>query len=87
MVYRRKANIIYKAFDDEILLFDLQKNVPYILNGAAFFIFSRTDAGLDREDIAEKMSLEFQVSYDRALGDINGLLEELIDKGIIQHMA
>ena len=87
MAYRIKANILYQALDDRILLFDLEKNVPYILNGMGSFIFSKTDAGLVREEIAEKMSMEFQVSHDRALQDVNGLIQELVDRGIIQEMA
>ena len=85
--YLRKANILYHAFDDRILLFDLQNNLPYILNGMASFIFSGTDAGLGKDEIAEKMSREFQVSYDRALRDVEGLLKELTDKGIIREVA
>ena len=82
--YHRKADILFQRFDDETLLFDLKKNVPYILNGVASFIFSMADAGLGREEIAEKMSREFQVSHDRSLRDITAILQELLDKGIIR---
>ena len=87
MAYRRKENILSHVFDDQILLFDLEYNLPYILNGMASFIFSEMDNGSGRGEIAEKMSREFRVSYDRALQDINALLYELTDKGIIREMA
>lgn len=83
MISHMRPNILTAEFDDQILLFDPVKNLPYVLNGVAAFILSKTDGIRSDEDIAKEVIKEFRVEYDEALADIKNLYSECIDMNII----
>ncbi|MFC1892102.1 PqqD family peptide modification chaperone [Thermodesulfobacteriota bacterium] len=83
MIFHMRSNILTAEFDDQILLFDPVKNLPYVLNGVAAFILSKTDGIRSDKDIAEEVLREFSVEYDEALADIKNLYAECIDMNIV----
>ncbi len=83
MVFQRLDNILIEKFDDHILLFDLDSNLPFILNPVAFYIFLNTDGRRDSKEIAQKVSQEFDVKFEQALSDVEELNQEFLRKKIV----
>ena len=76
MIFRRQDDIFIERFNDQILVFDPQKNLPYVMNGVAAFIFMNTDGEMKFEGIAEKVCQEYSVELYQAIEDIKAIYEE-----------
>jgi hypothetical protein len=83
MIFNMGSNILKAEFKDQILLFDPAKNLPYVLNGVAAFILSKTDGVRSDKEIADEVFKEFSVEYDKALSDIRSLYKECSDINIV----
>lgn len=86
MIFRRRKNILIERFDEQTLVFDLEKNLPYVLNGVASYVLAHTDGLRSQEEIAEKVCLEFDVEFPEALDDIRGLYEEFARRNLVHPM-
>jgi hypothetical protein len=84
MTYRIRQGLLFEPFDDQgqALLFDPDKNLPYVLNQVAAFILMNMD-GRSREAIAGELCMRFDVEYKRALDDIDVIYRELRQKDLI----
>ena len=83
MIFHLRTKILTAEFNDQMLLFDPIKNLPYVLNGVAAFILSKTDGVRSDKDIAMEILKKFSVEYDQALADIRNLYEEFSDLDIV----
>jgi hypothetical protein len=86
MIFRRRDDILIGTFNDQILVFDPQKNLPYVMNGVAAFIFMNTDGEMKLEEIAEKVCLEYNVELYQAIEDIKAIYEEFGLKRLVNRL-
>ena len=86
MIFRVQENILVERFDDQILVFDLEKNLPYVLNGVAAFILTLTDGKRSHDIIAGRVCEEFDVGFPQALEDTQGLFMDLVQKEIVERV-
>lgn len=63
----------YFLFSDEN---DLEH--PVVLNETGYYIYERLSSGDSVEQIAKRMSKEYDIPFEEALSDINGCREELL---------
>jgi hypothetical protein len=86
MIFQKKENILVEWFDEQLLVLDLEKNLPYVLNGVAAYVLMNTDGEHTLEALAEKVCQEFDVGFHQALQDLNRLHEELISKKLVKQV-
>ena len=86
MLFRKVENILVEKFGDQILLFDLDTNLPFILNPVASYIFSKTDGKQDCREIAKKVSQKFDVEFEQALLDVESLTRIYLKKKIVSEI-
>ena len=86
MIFRRQDDILIERFNDQVLVFDPQKNLPYVMNGVAAFIFMNTDGEMRLEEIAEKVCLEYSVKLYQAIEDIEAIYEEFGLKRLVNRL-
>jgi hypothetical protein len=86
MIFCRKDDILIERFNDQILVFDPEKNLPYVMNGVAAFIFLNTDGEMKLEEIAERVCLEYNVELYRAIEDIEAIYEEFGLKRLVNRL-
>lgn len=87
MLFRRREDILSQQFDEQVLLFDLQTNLPYVLNGVASYIFIHTDGEMSPYEVAKKVCDEYHVGFSQALADIKRLYDDLLKKRIVEQVA
>ncbi len=63
MIFCIQEGLLIERFDDQTLVFQVDNNLPYILNGVAAFILRNTDGKKNKEEIAEKICMKFDVGY------------------------
>ena len=68
------------------MLFDLDTNLPYILNPVASYIFSKTDGRRDCREIAKEVSQHFDVEFQQALSDVENLTQTFLQKKIVSQI-
>ena len=83
MLFQQVENILVEKFGDQILLFDLDTNLPFILNPLAAYIFLKTNGRRDCREIAKKVSQEFDVGFEQALSDVESINQTFLQKKIV----
>jgi len=83
MIFCIQEGLLIERFDDQMLVFQVDKNLPYVLNGVAAFILRNTDGKKNQEEIAEKICMKFDVAFQQALEDIGHIYEEFKQKDLI----
>lgn len=87
MLFQKVENILVEKFGDHILLFDLDTNLPFILNPVATYIFTKTDGKRDCREIAKKVSQKFDVEFEQALSDVESLNQTFLQKKIVSRIC
>jgi len=83
MIFRMRQDLLIERFDDQVLLFNPEKNLPYVLNRVAAYVLMNTDGNKSQETIAENICAEFDVEFHQALEDIKSIYNDLIEKELI----
>ncbi len=76
-------DLIVRKFSNTYFLLDSKREKLHSLNETAGFIFSQMLKGKKKEEIAEKMCMEYEVDKKTALGDIEEFMSVMSEKGII----
>jgi len=84
--FRIKDGILFQELGRDLVLFDLETNLPYALNPVGSLIFRMIDGERTLEEIAERISREYDVGFDQAMKDLLKLSEALIQRGIIKQV-
>ena len=86
MIFCRQDDVLIERFNDQILVFDPKKNLPYVMNGVAAFIFMNMDGEMGLEEIAEKVCLEYNVELHLAIEDIKDIYKEFSSKRLVKRL-
>lgn len=86
MIFRRSESILFERLADQTLVFDPEKNLPYVLNEVAAYILMNTDGKTGQETVAEKVCEAFDVGFGQALEDTKNLYEELSLRNIVERV-
>lgn len=73
-----------EEFGDQLFLFDLDHNIPYVLNKVAAFILLNSEGQEDCETITGRVCEKFDVEFQQALSDVKIIIDEFIQKKIIR---
>jgi coenzyme PQQ synthesis protein D (PqqD) len=60
----RKAGLVVKGLDDEVLVYDLERDKAHSLNSSAAFIWKKCNGRRTVGEVAEALSREFKVPAD-----------------------
>jgi hypothetical protein len=74
-----------RRFDEELVILDLAKGEYFSLDKVGALLWSGLEVGRTVEQIAQEITLEYDVTMDQALADIVALGDDLIAKGLMVH--
>jgi hypothetical protein len=77
------SNVLFKRLGDETVLFHLQTDRFYELNGTAARFWELLHAGCDVAEIRERMLQEFEVDPDQFTGEADTLLAFLTQEDLV----
>jgi hypothetical protein len=83
MIFRKNGKMLFEKFGIRTLIFDIKKNLPYVLNDVAANVLMKTDGTKDHKTVAREICEEYHVKYSRAIEDIEGLYNEFIGKELV----
>jgi hypothetical protein len=80
--FMRSDDFVFRRIENETILVPIRDNVAdlgciYSLNEVGAFIWQQLDGQASLQDIAGRISAEFEVTLDTAADDLAGFLDEL----------
>jgi hypothetical protein len=80
---KANSNVLFKRLGDETVLFHLETDRFYELNGTAARFWELLHAGCDVAEIRERMLQEFEVDPDQFTGEADTLLAFLTQEDLV----
>ncbi len=72
-----------REVDDEIIILDIPSGQYFGLNDVGALVWSLLDGTTDRDGLIDAVTSAFDVDRDTAAADIDSLLAELVDAGLV----
>jgi hypothetical protein len=79
-----KDGVHCRAFDDEIVLLDLNGGEYYGLDPVGALVWERIREGATGQDAASAVVAAYDVEPERAMGDVLSLIDDLLAHGLIE---
>lgn len=83
LAYRPADTVVFQSIGGEGVLLDLARETYYGLNAVGMRIWTLLGEGRDAARIATTLAAEFDAPAERIAADVDGLLAELADAGLI----
>jgi len=77
------SNVLFKRLGDETVLFHLESDRFYELNGTAARFWELLNAGCDVTEIRERLLKEFDVDPDQLAREVETLLASLTQEDLV----
>jgi hypothetical protein len=72
-----------REVDDEIIILDIPSGQYFGLNDVGALVWSLLDGATDRDGLIDAVTAAFDVDRDTAGADVDSLLAELVDAGLV----
>jgi hypothetical protein len=82
--YQPNPDVVAQRVQDEVVLVNLRTNEIYTLNRTAARAWELIAEGRDRSGVEAGLAQEFSVEETAVGGELDGLLDELVEKELIQ---
>ena len=82
--FQMTQDTIVKSFDDSTALVSMKTNRIHVLNPTASLIWKYIRAGNTRAEMQELILQEFHVDQSEVSNEIDSLIKQLLDEGLIQ---
>ena len=80
---RVNSEILSREVDGEMVILDLSENAYFGLNEVGTLIWQSLQSGMALQEIASKITEEYEVESDEASRDLLNVLGELQSKGMV----
>jgi hypothetical protein len=80
---RANSEVVARRMDDEVVLVHLGTNRIYTLNPTGARFWGLLESGLDRDAIKAALLTEFEVGETQLHAEIEALVAELSDQGLL----
>lgn len=81
--YKINKGFIVQKLGAKTVIFDGEESVLYTFNETASFIFQKLKLGWDKEKIIGGLVKKYQIKKEKAMKDVNQLINELRKKKVI----
>ena len=76
-----------RELDGDIVILDIPSGRYFSINSVGAFVWNLLGDPIERDDIIDAVTDEFDVDRATAASDINSLLDELVDAGLVETMT
>lgn len=76
-------HVAFRLIGDEVVIVDSRSSEMLTLNSTASVIWMHVTRGMPRDEIADVLAAEFDVTHGEALEDIAAFIENMISRGLI----
>jgi hypothetical protein len=83
MAYFPRPELSSRVLDGEVVVLDHDNEKIHQLNATASFVWTRLDGTLDLKAIADELAERFDVTSQKALGDIRRIVQDFEDLKLV----
>ena len=83
----KEPDVLHEAFDNEVVLINLEDGNYYSLQGVAAMIWNFIAKNLSPEGIVEQILLHYTGDHDEIALSVNNFFAELLEDGLIEKHA
>lgn len=76
-------DVLFRELGEELVLLDLNSSKYFSLNETGAVIWNLLEQGEDHGSIARQLSMKFDVDEQKAMADVEDLLDRLCSAGLI----
>ncbi len=80
---RRSDHAMARELDGEIIILDVPSGRYFGINDVGALVWGLLDGTRDRDAIVDAVTAEFDVDRDTAAADLDALLDQLVDAGLV----
>ena len=80
---RRSDHAMARELDGEIIILDVPSGRYFGINDVGAVVWGLLDGTRDRDAIVDAVTAEFDVDRDTAAADLDALLDQLVDAGLV----
>lgn len=80
---RRSESAMARELDGEVVILDIPSGRYFAINDVGALIWDRLEHDTDRTSLVDAVTAEFHVDTGTAAADIDALLTDLIDAGLV----
>ncbi len=80
---RRSDHAMARELDGEIIILDVPSGRYFGINDVGAVVWGLLDGTHDRDAIVDAVTAEFDVDRDTAAADLDALLDQLVDAGLV----
>lgn len=81
---QRNTTVLWRELDGEAVLLDPKVGCSYNLNHIGTFIWKMLDGNHSAEQIATSICESYEVEYEQALQDVEGIIAELVQHKLLE---
>lgn len=83
MKYKINPHLAYRKIEDEIYIVDVKNSLLYKLNPTATVVWECIKKGKNLNKIVKYLTEEYEVDIKTAVSDVNQLISDMEQKGLI----
>lgn len=84
MLYLVSPDCVSCPVEDGIAILDLKSNIYYSLDAVGTSIWGKMSNPASLDDLTRAVSSEYEVTPDQCRGDIEDLLKDMLQNGLLQ---
>lgn len=86
MIFRKHAHLRIEPIAGRYVVFDLNRYFPHVLNRIAADILINSNGDTSVEKMAERICRTYDVTFDRALEDIQTIYRDFVQNEFVQQV-
>lgn len=83
-LYTRNPRTAWTEFEDKTFVISADDSTLHELNTTGTFIWRQAEQRVSKDEIATRLSKEFDVDPEQALTDVDQFVGQLLSKGLLQ---
>ena len=86
-LYKRASEVMDADVGDEVVAFDVHSGHTFSLNEVAASVWRSLSEPKSLDALRDELLADYDVSVEQCTSELEQLLEELVEKGLVQKIA
>ena len=83
-VYKASTKYLYSEIDSEAVILDINSGTYFGLNEVSNYIWQLLQTSASQQQLVDRVLTEYEVTEAEAASDIEDLLKDMLDSGLVE---
>jgi len=85
-IFQKCDDVISKKMDDEMVLVNLKSEIIYTLNATGAKFWELIEEGKSFGQIITELQAEYNITKEELMNELEAIVSQLVERGLIQHV-